>query len=344
MRFAAYNIEHFDRAFTNQNVPELDHKRQKKDPLPQIEAVGKVLSEIDADLIGITEAPNTAGSANAVKSTVACLEAFAAQAGLRARKCVFGFNAGTQEIAVLYDPDSLDVTHKPSGTAGSKKSPRFDEPFLYDADEDGLQELHKHDRPPLEVHVERKDGGAPMDLFVVHAKSKGIFNSVDLVHLERTSRRNRLRLFAQAVSIRERVDRLLVDDARVMVMGDINDGPGMDEHEAKFGRSAVEIIMGDLFEPEKILRCYAGRPKWKRFGWEPSTTRFFDQITEDPINAMIDLIMTSQSIKPAGEDAYRIWNPYEMWTKKQREAPENKSLFEALTSASDHFPVSFDFD
>ena len=344
MRFAAYNIEHFDRAFTNQNQLELDHKRQRKDPMPQIEAVAKVLAHIDADLIGITEAPNTARSAGGVKSTVACLEAFAAHAGLRARKAVFGFNASTQEIAVLYDPDALDVTHKPSGVAGSKKSPRFDEPFLYDADEDGLQELHKHDRPPLEVHVERKDGGAPIDLFVVHAKSKGIFNSVDLVHLERTSRKNRLRLFAQAASIRDRVERRLAEDAHVMVMGDINDGPGMDEHEAKFGRSAVEIIMGDLFEPEKILRCYAGRPKWKRFGWVPSTTRFYDQITEDPINAMIDLIMTSQSIHPLGESAYKIWNPYEMWTKAQRSSDENSALSDALRSASDHFPVSFDFE
>ncbi|MDA5555561.1 endonuclease/exonuclease/phosphatase family protein [Shimia sp. MMG029] len=343
MRFAAYNIEHFDRAFTNQNALELDHKRKSRDPLPQIEAVGAVLSEIDADLIGITEAPNTAKGRDAVKSTVTCLENFAAHAGLRARKCLFGFNAGTQEIAVLYDPDTLEVSHKPSGVSGSAKSPRFDEAFLYDADEDGLLELHRHDRPPLEARVLRKDGGADINLFVVHAKSKGIFNSVDLVNLERTSRKNRLRLFAQAASIRERVERLLQEEAHVVVMGDINDGPGMDEHEAKFGRSAVEIIMGDLFEPEKILRCYAGRPKWKRFGWEPSTTRFYDQITEDPINAMIDLILTSQSIRPFGGAAYKIWNPYEMWTKSERETDQNQMLSKALKSASDHFPVSFDF-
>ena len=342
MRIAAYNIEHFDRAFTNQNAAEPDHKRRDTDPLPQIQAVCAVLKEIDADLIGITEAPNTAAGANAVKSTVTCLETLAAQAGLRTSRALHGFNAGAQEIAVLYDPDKVDIAHRPSGVAGSKKSPRMDEEFLYDADKDGLHELHKHDRPPLEARVTRKDNGEVLNLFVVHAKSKGIFNSVDMVHLERTARKNRLRLFAQAHSIRERVERLLAAGEHVIVLGDINDGPGMDQHEARYGRSAVEIIMGDLFEPEQILRCFAGRPKWGNFGWKPSTTRFYDQLTNDPINAMIDLIMTSQSIEPAAEEAYKIWNPYEMWTKRERESAQHRSMFEALRSASDHFPVSFD--
>ena len=119
MRFAAYNIEHFDRAFTNQNLPEPDHKRQKKDSLPQIEAVGKVLSEIDADLVGITEAPNTASSTNAVKSTVACLEAFAAQAGLRMMRKKVAKSA--QEVA-LNGVNARQRRRKAEGYPGQRRS------------------------------------------------------------------------------------------------------------------------------------------------------------------------------------------------------------------------------
>ncbi|MEO1563727.1 MAG: endonuclease/exonuclease/phosphatase family protein [Pseudomonadota bacterium] len=344
MRFAAYNIEWLDDAFTNQNEPKADHKRYKSAPLPQVEALGNVLAELDADVIGITEGPNTAAGADGVKSTVKCLERLAADAGLRARKALIGFNAGRQEIALMFDPDKVTAKHAPSGRAATSK-PKFDEDFQLDADLDGLDEIHKHDRPPLEVKLTRKDTDTVMNLFVVHAKSKGIFNNTDRLHWERQSERNRRRLYAQAASIRDRVDDKLSKGEPVVVMGDINDGPGMDEHEAKFGRSAVEVIMGDIFEADKILNCLAGRPKWGQYGWKPSTARFTDNYTGDPVNVMIDFILTSQDITPLGdEDPYKIWNPYEIWTKKEREKPENQPLFDALRSASDHFPVTLDFE
>lgn len=47
----------------------------------------------------------------------------------------------------------------------------------------------------------------------VHTKSKGIFSSVDQVQLERLSRRNRLKLYAECEWIHRRVEDWL-DDGR----------------------------------------------------------------------------------------------------------------------------------
>ena len=119
-------------------------------------------------------------------------------------------------------------------------------------------------------------------------------------------------------------------------MGDINDGPGMDEYEMRFGRSGVEIIMGDLFEPDLILRSFSGRPVWKNNGWRPSSVRFKDRITEDYINVLIDHILISSKLKTSGQNPYQIWNPFENDTAKPIKAD--------LLKASDHFPISINLN
>ena len=52
-------------------------------------------------------------------------------------------------------------------------------------------------------------------------------------------------------------------------MGDLNDGPGLDEYEGLFGRSSVEILLGDeLFDP------HPRQALQRRLGAMPTTARF----------------------------------------------------------------------
>lgn len=157
---------------------------------------------------------------------------------------------------------------------------------------------------------------------------------MDQVHLERENRRNRLKLFAECSWVRKRIDDWLDAGYAFAVMGDINDGPEMDIYEQRYGRSAVEILMGSLFEPERILRNYIPRPQWKNYGWTPSSARFKDRITGDYINVLIDHILASPNLPIAGSQPVKIWNPYE-----QDDISAYKSLFK---KASDHFPVTID--
>jgi endonuclease/exonuclease/phosphatase family metal-dependent hydrolase len=171
---------------------------------------------------------------------------------------------------------------------------------------------------------------------VVHAKSKGIFDAVDMVRWERENERNRRKLFAEATSIRTRVDQWLDDGQSVVVMGDVNDGPGMDNFEFRFGRSAVEIIMGSLFQPSRVLANHAGQPRFGRFGWEPSSARFRDRFTEDLVNVLIDHIVASQDLPVVANSPHKIWNPFQ--------DDDARPLRDELVEASDHFPVTLDLD
>ena len=326
IKLCSYNIEWFDKLFNPDNSMKTTGEATEK-----LDAIANVLTKVKADLVGIQEAPNS--TASGTQSTVEKLENFAAAYGLRTKKAKTGFiSGGQQELAVLYDPDKLAVNHKPGGT-NSKSNPKFNGELYIDTDDDRIKEVYKHYRPPMEANVKVQATGNEFRLIVAHTKSKGIFSSVDMVNLERESRRSRLKIFAECSWIRKRVDEWLGQGHDVVVMGDINDGPGMDEYEMRFGRSGVEILMGSLFEPDAIMRNLAGRPKWGQYGWSPSSARFKDRITETYVNVLIDHILVSAGLKPSGANPHQIWNPF-------GDDDEAKTIKDDLLKASDHFPIS----
>ncbi|MFC1652176.1 endonuclease [Planctomycetota bacterium] len=330
IRLCSYNIEWFDHLFKSDNS-----LKTTAEATTRFQAIAQVLTQINPDLIGIVEAPNS--SASGSQSTVTKLENFAAAYSLRQKKAKTGFiSGGKQEITALYDPTVLTVTHAPGGSRRSKSNPRFDGDLYIDTDDDRIKEVYQHYRPPLEAKVTVKATGKEFRVIVAHTKSKGIFSSIDMVHLERESRRNRLKIFAECAWIRRRVDEWLDKGHAVVVMGDINDGPGMDEYEMRYGRSGVEVLMGNLFEPERILQNHAGQPKWGRYGWSPSSVRFKDRITETPINVLIDHILISRDLKTSGQNPHQIWNPYEN--------TQAKPIKTELRQASDHFPVTINLN
>ena len=155
-----------------------------------------MLQALNPDLIGVIEAPNTAK--DRTESTVARLEAFAAWAAIPAKNAMTGIiSGGQQELAVLYEPAKVTVTHDPGGRKGSATNPPFDEEFRFDTDDDRIKKVYKFYRPPLEARVGVIATGKSFQLMVVHPKSKGIFNAMDLAHWLRESVRNRLKLYAE---------------------------------------------------------------------------------------------------------------------------------------------------
>jgi endonuclease/exonuclease/phosphatase family metal-dependent hydrolase len=330
IRLCSYNIEWFNHLFNKDNTLKNGSDEQKR-----INAIAGVLSRLDPDFVGIVEGPNT--SKSTTESTVTKLENFAQHASLSANKALIGYpSAGTQEISILYNPEKLIVEHSPGGDSTSKSNPPFDGEFFYDTDSDRIKEVYKHYRPPLEALVTVKSNNAKFRVIVVHTKSKGIFNSMDRLHWERESHRNRLKLFAECEWIRTRVEDFLELNEHVIVMGDINDGPEMDFYELKYGRSAVETMIGDIFEPGQLLHNFTGKPKWTSRGWKPSTARFKDRITEDYVNVLIDHILVSPGISVVAGSPFSIWNPYENNAAKP--------FKNDLVKASDHFPITLDLD
>jgi endonuclease/exonuclease/phosphatase family metal-dependent hydrolase len=125
----------------------------------------------------------------------------------------------------------------------------------------------------------------------------------------------------------------------VVVLGDFNDGPGLDRYEALFGRSSIEIVLGltqpdqqQLFDPHArraLSGITAARDVTARF-WLRSEKRF--------LSALLDYIMVSDDVRVAAQ-GWRIWHPFD--DPDCYSAPD---LRQALLTASDHFPVSLDLD
>ena len=123
----------------------------------------------------------------------------------------------------------------------------------------------------------------------------------------------------------------------LILLGDLNDGPGLDEYEDLFGRSSIEIIMGKdddagLFDPN------ARRALRRRIGAMPTTARFYIAHEKPFLQALLDYVMVSPDLLRMSPQ-WRIWHPFddpECWR-----VPE---LHKALLTASDHFPVVLDID
>ena len=336
MRIATYNVEWFASLFDDQNKLQVDDgwsSRHDVTRAQQIEALGIVFTALDADAVMVIEAPDTSPRAD----TVAALEHFAQTFGLRARKAIMGFSNDTQqEIALLYDPDQLTAHHDPigqqTGAKGQGGAPRFDGVLRIDLDVDASEDQVVFSKPPLELALETA-GGFTFRMIGAHLKSKaphGARNDKDAMRISIANRRKQL---AQAIWLRRRVDLHLEQGAALILLGDLNDGPGLDKYEDLFGRSSVEIILGeDLYDP------HAARALSRRLGAAPTTARFWIRDEHRFLQALLDYIMLSSDLV-AKSPTWRIWHPLDdpaCW-----HMPE---LRDALVTAADHFPVTLDID
>ena len=340
LRLATYNVEWFNALFDDRGRMLSDtgpSARYKTTRGEQLGALGIVFTALDADLITIIEAPDTNGK----RSTIRALEGFARHFGLRARKALIGFPSETeQEIACLYDPDRLTLHHDPLGAPstshGSTDAPRFDGTFRYDLDADMVFESIRFSKPPLELAA-TTHSGTKLRLIGVHAKSKNPYGAVGREAQIRLSIENRRKQLAQCLWLRQRVEAHLAAGDSLVVMGDFNDGPGIDEFEKLFGHSGVEIVLGTTPDPAlQLTDPHAAMALSRRVGLAPTTARFYIAPQKRFFEALLDFIMVSPNLAALKPD-WRIWHPFN--DPAVTDIPE---LREALLQASDHFPVTVD--
>lgn len=341
LRLATYNVEWFNALFDDAGRMLEDREPSTRYQITrgeQLGALGVVFAALDADGIVIIEAPDT----NSRRSTVKALETFARATGLRARKAMIGFPSDTeQEIAFLYDPDRLTARHDPIGepstTYGSPDAPRFDTTFRYDLDMDNVTEAIRFSKPPLEL-VLTTQAGARLRLIGVHAKSKNPHGAVGREAQLRLSIENRRKQLAQCLWLRQRVEGHLQAGDSLLVMGDFNDGPGIDEFEKLFGHSGVEIVLGTAPDPALTLTDpHATMALQSKVSIAPTSARFYLAPQKRYFEALLDFIMVSPDLA-AKSPEWRIWHPFN--DPRIMDIPD---LREALLQASDHFPVTIDF-
>jgi len=177
----------------------------------------------------------------------------------------------------------------------------------FDADGDGIREVYSWaNRVPLEAELSAGPLAAPVTVMVLHAKSKGVFIPGDLYAYQQLSRANRMKQRAQAAAIRGRLDHLLDVDpaARVVVLGDFNDGPEYDVYSAALGGgSFLEPVMGSVWAPSKVFtNTHADHPVATRWTIDfadrilnPLTQSRYGQPTE--MRSWVDHILVSPALR-----------------------------------------------
>lgn len=224
----AYNIEHMNSMFANNQIKPQYRERAQK--------IAGVIQAINPDVLGICE------GANDPEEHIHFIENYLPGSGYQVAA---GSSRGAQNLVFYY--------REPFSVVSIDEAYSYYDPWQDDVDNDGLKEYLTWERKPLEVLFEVE--GKKIRFVLVHTKSKGIFSVVDLHNFENIAFGNRKKLIGQANRLRSRLEKLMEEPASIpiVVLGDMNDGPGNDAYEMKLGKSFVETVMGSVFEPGKIF-------------------------------------------------------------------------------------------
>jgi endonuclease/exonuclease/phosphatase family metal-dependent hydrolase len=289
-----------------------------------------VIKELQPDLLVVVEGPNRQAE----------LQLFFDGLGMGHWNADIQYSKGqTQNVGFAVRTDLGKFADPPFKRFDTANDKAFDE-FLIDTDDDAIQEKYKYERRPLYAEVYLQDGGK-FRILGLHLKSKGIFESYEWSKWWAMADANRRKLLAQATQLRLRfLEPYMRDGATknipLIVCGDINDGPGLDASEKKLFGSAVERIMGTVWEPWLCLRNALYDP----LGAKQKSALDFSSIHttnfKDPIfNYTYHKVWIDHILYTDNQDSQWVKDA-EVHIKMQG----NKPIWEKYKHASDHYPVS----
>jgi endonuclease/exonuclease/phosphatase family metal-dependent hydrolase len=226
-----------------------DHPQYTNDPLVAARRVATVIRTINPDVLAIQEGP----------SRLAELELFvqrflADSNGVARYRAFLGDTGDSQKVGLLCKA-TLGATRVAAADLGPLIAP-------WPADVDGDARLdptnYSFTRSPLVVDL--ACAGASLRVIVLHTKSNFINDGQAMWNdpaqqpeFIKTALRNRRRISTEAMRARRYCDALIALDPmrRVLVMGDLNDGPGTDYFEQNYlAHNCLDILVGSAFEPE----------------------------------------------------------------------------------------------
>ncbi len=305
----SYNIENMSDLFYKGKVNPEHHERAM--------AIAAVIRAVNPDLLGIVEAAKKRHHH----------ENFLEETGLtdlQYQVAMSTHSRRNQELVFYY--------RAPFSLLSLDQGYEFYDEWIEDIDDDGIREVCSFERRPLEGMFAIEGSDCKLTVILTSIKSKGVFTVNDLLNHQRLSLANRKRQLAQCKKLRQRADQLLEleETSSFIIMGDFNDDPGLDSYERMIGASAIETLMGSVFEPQKILHNALWHMSQGPQGKELWTTEFNDRIVAnaEPHRTWIDHIMVSPVL---------INEKAPLCYVSQSGAIGEKTAYARM--ASDHFPV-----
>ncbi len=232
IKIMSYNIENMKALFSKNQFA--------SDSIDKVKSLERIIINQQPHILGIVEASDN----------IKHHQYFVDNTGLAG----FGYKVGKSDH-VRRKQDLVVYYRDPFEILTMDENIEYYNEWVEDIDNDGIEEICRFKRKPLEILFRLKGTDVTLLVILVATKSKGVFSVNDLGNHQYLALANRKKLLAESKKIRRRVDQLMDEQPQLplIVMGDFNDDPGMDSYEKILGASSIETIMGSIFEPDKIL-------------------------------------------------------------------------------------------
>ncbi|HEU5253077.1 MAG TPA: endonuclease/exonuclease/phosphatase family protein [Solirubrobacterales bacterium] len=244
------------------------------------------IEAIGAEIVAIQEAPSREAEMQLfVGQYLGDYEFFLSDAG------------GQQKLALLYKPDAVDS----AALARHEDIAGLIDEWEADVDGDAVLDGYGFTRTPLVVDL--VVGGHPLQVVVAHMKSNFINQGKELWESPANRQayitsalKNRRRISTEGKRTRSYLDARASADpgAAIIVLGDLNDGPGLDYFEDLYlTHNVTDIIAGSVFAPElAFAHAQHDVPADKRF-----TAEFEDFVPEPAMKRLLlDHVMVSPGL------------------------------------------------
>jgi len=257
LRVATMNGEWMNNWFTSDGTPaaflttfKLPGENQPNSAAKAATRLAALIQAIDPDILAMQEAPSRKEELDLFIST------YLSGPGGPLYQGILGDSGGAQKLALLYKPSRVSASLAAGSTLGTLL-----EPWSADPDGDMLLGPYEFTRRPLVVDIQA--GAHPIQVIVMHTKSNFV-NQGEALWKDPARRQEyvvaalkaRRRNATEGMRARKYMDEQLAaaPTSRLMLMGDLNDGPGLDYFEENYlAHNVTDILVGSAFDPERIF-------------------------------------------------------------------------------------------
>jgi endonuclease/exonuclease/phosphatase family metal-dependent hydrolase len=258
LRVASINGEWMNSWFTADGTPaaflptfKLPGESQSNSTAKTTARLAAVIRAINPDILGLQEAPSRKEELDLFITTH-----LTGSSG-PLYSAILGDSGGAQKLGLLYKPSKVSASLTPSSALHTLL-----DPWSADVDGDMMLEPYEFTRNPLVVNIQA--GSNPFQVIVMHTKSNFV-NQGQAMWQDPARRQEyvvaalkaRRRNATEGMRARKYMEEQIAagTTVRIILMGDLNDGPGMDYFEENYlAHNVTDILVGSAFEPELIFK------------------------------------------------------------------------------------------
>jgi endonuclease/exonuclease/phosphatase family metal-dependent hydrolase len=258
LRVASANLEWMNYWFTNDSDPvgwktTFVQDGKTNNTAKTAKRAAAMIKAINPDILAVEEGPSREG-----ELALFIKDHLADGSGNPIYKFFLSDSGGQQRVALLY---------KPAAVTSASLAPHPAITGLIDAweaDVDGdmhLEPDYQFTRNPLVVNF--KLGAHDLQIIVLHTKSSFVNNGAAMWSNAVTRQdyviaalKARRRNSTEGMRLRDYLDTQLAVDPTmaIIVLGDLNDGPGLDYFEKRYlAHNVTDVVIGSAFQPERVF-------------------------------------------------------------------------------------------